>query len=198
MFSQSLEEFFIIREFIDKPPAKFIDIGSYDVFRFSNVRALYDKLKWSGLMIEPAPSNYTAIANHYKDEPRVEVLQLAIGAETKEIDFYDSSGDAVSTSDVNHMKLWGGAGVKFNKIKVQQLSVEDFFKEYLTEDVKFINIDVEAMNIDVFRRIPDYVFEQISLLCIEHDTHDEEMKERLAPFGFANLYQNAENILLAK
>lgn len=196
LYSQGEEESFIIDFYKDKPTGKFIDIGAYDVFRFSNTRRLYEN-GWRGLLIEPAPKNYKAIADHYAGNDKVTVLNIAIGDVSGEIDFYESDGDAVGTTDEAHMKKWGAAGVKYEKIKVQQVSVVDFMNEY-GKDVDFLSIDTESTNMIVFRNIPDWVWEQISMLCIEHDQHQEEIEEKLSKFGFVTLYINAENIILSK
>lgn len=195
-FSQNAEESFILQELESMPTGKFIDIGAYAVERFSNTRALY-LAGWSGILIEPAPKNYAAIAEHYKDEPRIKVLNVAIGEESGDIDFYESDGDAVGTTDLIHMKKWGDAGVKYTKIKVPQISVVDFFNEY-GKDTDMLSIDTEATNILIFRQIPDWVFERLKLIVIEHDGNQGEIEERLADFGFFTYYVNGENILLAK
>ena len=195
-FSQNSEELYILDYFSELPKGKFIDIGAYDVEKFSNTRALYLK-GWEGLLIEPAPQNYAAIADHYKDEPRIKVLNVAIGETNGEVDFYESNGDAVGTTDEGHMKKWGDAGIKYSKIRVPQISVVDFFNEH-GKDTDFISIDTEATNIVVFRNIPDWVFERASLVCIEHDLHQEEIQDKLDSFGFFTLYVNGENLLLGK
>ena len=195
-YSQNSEESFILDYFSNVEVGKFIDIGSFHVFQLSNVRALYEK-GWGGVMVEPDPKNYDAIAEHYKDEPRIKVLNVAIGETNGEVDFYESNGDAVGTTDESHMKKWGGAGVKYSKIKVQQLSVVDFFNEH-GKDADFISIDTEATNIVVFRNIPDWVFERAQLICIEHDLNQEEIQDKLDNFGFFTLYVNGENLLLGK
>lgn len=194
-YSQNSEESFILEYFKDKPTGKFIDVGAYDVFRFSNTRALYEK-GWSGIMVEPAPEIYKGIADHYKDEDRIQVLNIAIGETTGEIDFY-SCEDAVSTSNIDHKNKWEVAGVPFTKIKVQQVSVVDFMETYC-KSVDFLSIDTESTNITVFRNIPDFVFEQIKMICIEHDGNQEEMHSKLFQFGFATVYMNAENLIMAK
>ena len=174
---------------------KFIDIGAYDVFKFSNTRRLYE-LGWSGIMVEPAPQNYRNIDEHYMDEPRIEVLNCAVGVTGGMIEFY-SCQDAVSTSDKAHMEKWNAAGVPYEKIEVMQVNVIDFMKQYC-HNVDFLNIDTEGTNIALFRMIPDWVFEQIKMLCIEHDNNNEEIEVRLRRFGFKTLYLNAENIILGK
>lgn len=196
-WSQNSESAFVIDYFSDTPTGKFMDIGSYDVFRFSNVRDLYEKGGWFGIMVEPAPANFRAIADHYKDEPRIEVLNVAIGAESGEIDFYESNGDAVGTTDLDHMKKWSDGGVKYTKIKVKQVSVNEFMHEYCV-DVDMLSIDTEATNMVIFRNMPEFVWKQIRLLVIEHDGFQKEIEDKLTDYGFIKLYENGENLLLAK
>lgn len=196
-YSQSDEQLFIDSYFANYTSGKYIDIGAYDVYRFSNTRSLYETGKWSGVLVEPQPENYKAIADHYKDDDRITVLNVAVGETTGEIDFYESNGDAVGTTEIEHMEKWGAAGVKYTKIKVLQVSVEAFMGLYC-KDVDFISIDTESTNINLFRKIPDWVWSQISMLCIEHDGHFQEIEDKLSPFGFTTLYVNAENIILAK
>lgn len=195
-YSQNDEEEHILNYFSGKPAGRFIDIGSFDVFKFSNVRALYDA-GFSGVFVEPSPANYKGIADHYAWDSRITVLNIAVGEVNGEIDFYDCGGDAISTSDEAHMKKWERAGVKYTKIKVPQVSIVDFMNEYC-KDVDFISIDTEATNMALFINIPDFVFKQISMLCIEHDNRQDEIEKKLKKFGFTTRYMNAENILLAK
>jgi FkbM family methyltransferase len=193
-YSQNNEEDFIL-DYFDGRTGKFLDIGAYDVFKFSNTRALFER-GWSGILVEPSPENYKAIAGHYKDEPRIEVLNCAVGDRGGEIDFY-ASDDAVSTTDEKHRAKWEAAGVKYRKIKVNQVNVIDFMNQYC-KGIDFLSVDTEATNIVLFRMIPDWVFEQISLFCIEHDGNREEIEARLKRFGFSVMYYNGENILLGK
>lgn len=195
MFSQNEEEKYIV-DYFKGTTGRFIDIGAYDVFRFSNTRALYER-GWSGVLVEPSPSNYKAIADHYKDEPGIEVLNVAVGLTSGMIDFYESDGDAVSTSDIDHMNKWGNAGVKYTKIQVGQTSVTEFMDRYF-KNADFLSIDTEATNLELFNNIPEYVFQMVKMICIEHDGRYPEVSERLQPFGFKTIYLNAENIILAK
>lgn len=195
-FSQNSEQDFILDFYKGKSTGRFLDIGAYHVERFSNVRALY-LLGWGGTLVEPQPVNFNAIYEHYKNDPKITTLNMAVGETTGEIKFWESDGDAVGTTDEEHMKKWAKAGVKFTEIVVPQLNVVDFFNEFCV-DIDFLNIDVESTNLKVFRLIPEFVWKQISLLCIEHDGGHDEIEEKLIPFGFGTLHLNAENILLGK
>lgn len=194
-YSQNSEEIFILEHLKDKITGKFIDIGAYHPTRFSNTRSLYEK-GWSGVMVEPIKKLYDNIVEHYKDEPRIKVVNAAIGGFNGEINFFECE-DAVSTSDAEHKKKWANAGVPYNEIKVPQISVVDFMEEY-AKDADFISLDTEATNMAIFNLIPDWVFRQISLFCIEHDNEYEAVQRRLLPFGFLTLHINGENIILGK
>lgn len=200
-YSQNNEESIILEYFKGMKPGKFVDIGAFDPFKFSNVRALYEK-GWSGILVEPSPDNFKRIEDHYKGEERIRVLNLAVGPETKMIDFYESIGDAVSTSNENHKEKWGSAGVQYNKIQVPQVSVSYFMDKFCVVtfccDTDFLNIDTEATNFELFSLIPDVIWQGLKMLCIEHDLHDNEIEAKLTPFGFTRRYTNAENIILAK
>jgi len=195
MFSQNAEEIIILQYFADKPIGKFLDIGAFDVEKFSNTRALYNK-GWGGVFVEPSPKQFNNIYEHYKNDPKIVTLNVAIGTSSEPLEFYLSE-DAVSTSDVPHMTKWANAGVKFEKTTVPQIHVADFMKEYCV-DIDFISLDTEATNMKIFRAIPDFVFEQISCFCIEHDGLSDEVEDRLASFAFYPMYFNGENIILGK
>lgn len=195
-YSQNNESDFILDYFEGVRNGKFIDIGAYDVFKFSNTRDLYEKYNWSGILVEPAPQNYQSIADHYLGDPNIEVLNCAVGVTGGEIDFY-ACQDAVSTSDIDHKNKWEAAGVPYTKIKVMQVNVIDFMNQY-AKGIDFLSIDTESTNIQLFRMIPDFVFEQIKMICIEHDGNQEEIFARLKRFGFNILHFNAENLILAK
>lgn len=194
-YSQNNEEHYILEYFKDQTGV-FVDIGAYDVFRFSNTRALYER-GWMGVLVEPAPKNYKAIDEHYKDDNRIAVLNIAVGDPEGKITFYESNGDAVGTTDREHMEKWGAAGVEYSEIEVEQMGVENFFNQYggLTD---FLSIDTESTNIQLFRAIPDWVFDRVKMICIEHDGNYGEIQMKLQGFGMKMIHLNAENVILVK
>ncbi len=196
MYSQNKEEEYITKYFKDKV-GKFIDIGAFHVSQLSNTRRLVE-LGWSGVLVEADPKNFEPIAEFYKDNENITVLNFAVGTSNEPLAFYSSNGDAVSTSDLSHKDKWEkGGGINYTKIIVPQVNIIDFLNEY-GKDCDFISIDTEATNMQIFRNIPDWFFEQISKICIEHDNYTEEIEQKLKPFGFKTNYINAENIILSK
>jgi FkbM family methyltransferase len=195
MYSQNQEEKHITDYFQNKI-GKLIDIGAFHVSQLSNTRRLVE-LGWSGVLVEADPKNYEPIAEFYKDETQIDVLNVAIGTSNEPLTFYSSNGDAVSTSDIEHKEKWQKGGINYTEITVPQKHIVQFL-EYFGHDVDFISIDTEATNMDIFRAIPDWFWSQISMLCIEHDNCVVEIVGKLESFGFQTKYLNAENIILAK
>jgi FkbM family methyltransferase len=194
-YSQNDEEVVILSYFAGRT-GKFADVGAFHAFTLSNTRALYER-GWSGVLVEPAPVNYAGIVDVYKDEPRIQVLNFAVGAQDGELEFFDSGGDAVSTSVPEHRDKWAAGGVNFTPIKVKQVGAAWFADNYLT-DCDFLSIDTEATNVELFRELPDWVFERIFMLCIEHDNREAEIEARLMRYGFTRRLWNAENLIMAK
>lgn len=199
MYSQNLEQSYITEYLYDRlkgQPGKFIDIGAFHPYKFSNTRRLVE-LGFSGIYVEPAPSLFAAFEELYKDNPKITLLNQAIGDTTDHVKFYESEGDAVSTTDEAHKLKWEKAGVPFKEITVPMMETTWFFNEYC-KGVDFISIDTESTNMQIFRRIPDWVWQQISCFCIEHDGNFYEIKGKLVDFGFKELHRNAENLILGK
>jgi FkbM family methyltransferase len=195
MYSQNNEEEIILEYFSNHQPAKFIDIGGFHPTVFSNTRCLVER-GWSGVYVEPSPICMKSFKDEYSENPNIILVQQAITDKTGKSVFFESSGDAVGTLDKSHKERWESV-VKFNEIEIDCISMRDFLSEYFT-DHTFISIDVEGINLTLFNLIPDYVFEKISLLCIEHEGRHDEILSRCSNFNFTQILLNRENLILAK
>ena len=173
----------------------FLDIGAYHPETFSNTRALFDR-DWTGVMIEPSPSCYPALRDFYKGTG-VEVFNCAIGNTTEEIEFWDSNGDALSSTDKTHVDKWTkDYNSKFDKIKVQCYTLEDLIEKSTYTSFNFVSIDVEndRLGIDILKQVDLF---SVGMICLECDyKYRDEVKKYMA--GWKEVYSNAENILLAR
>lgn len=194
-YSQNLEEKYITKYFNGKV-GNFIDIGAFHPFKFSNTRRLIE-IGWSGICVEPAPTLFKAFEDEYKDNERIQLMNVAIGDTTDHVKFYESEGDAISTTDEGHRAKWAASGVPFNEIMVPMMETIWFFNQYCKE-IDFISLDTEGTNMSIFRKIPSWVWQQINCLCIEHDGCYIEIKGTLIDYGMREIYRNAENIILGK
>jgi len=199
VYSQNDEERWIVNHFQNINPAqsRFLDIGAYDGKTFSNTLRLAE-LGWNGLCIEPAPSCFLGLMGVHKDNPRVELLNAAVipGNAAKILPFHDSNGDAVSTLVDAHVVKWQ-ASAKFRKFYIPALPIGAVFAQFGT-GFEFLNLDVESLNIELFRELPLAQMPSLRLICVEHDGHYGEMMAITAPLGFQMLTRNPENIIFGR
>ena len=198
MYSQNSEEEVIVKYF-GQDRKIFLDIGAYDGKKFSNIMRLCE-LGWSGACIEPSPIVFTKLMENMKPFPDVKLVNSAIAIESKIIQFFDSNGDAVSTSHIAHKEKWeNGSNVRFSPFYIKTITLKEIFDEF-GRNFSFINLDVEGQNLDLFNELCNHIsyLPNLSLLCIEHDNNYEVMEKRLAKFGFKKLLHNAENIVMGK
>jgi FkbM family methyltransferase len=152
---------------------------------------------WSGVIVEPSPVCIKPFIKEYENEDKIVLINKAVSDSDGMITFFESNGDAVGTSDVDHMKKWGNGGIEYSEISVPAISMESLLKEY-GSGVKFLSLDTEATNIKLFDLLPDWFLNQLDMICIEHDGEYDYILDRLEPFGYQNIYQNSENIICAK
>lgn len=192
MYSQNEEEKYILDYFKDK--GKYLEIGGYHPFQFSNTRALYE-CGWKGLILEPIEELYQTFVKEYGEDEAMMIYNYALTEHDGTIDFYKCS-DAVSTSDIEHYNKWKNT-VPYELITVKSISVETLFLA-VGFDFQFMSLDVEGNNYKLFSLLPDALFEKLECVCIEHDNEQDKIKERLLKFGFKEIHFNGENIILAK
>ncbi len=194
-YSQGSEEDFILEYFKDVQEGFFLDIGSYNPEIFSNVRALFER-GWSGICIEPSNDPYNVLKEAYKGTD-VEVFNCAIGTETGMFDFWDSNGDALSSTDPAHIKKWTeNYGSTFTKTTKQFYTLEDLIEQSTYKSFNFVSIDVEndRLGIDILKQVELY---SVGMVCLEvgYDLRGE-VKSYME--GWKEIYSNAENILLCR
>jgi FkbM family methyltransferase len=197
-YSQNDEQSYILNYFNNNGEGiKYIEIGGFHPFVFSNTRALYE-LGASGVIVEPSPICMRKFEEEYSNEQRIKLIQAAITDSDGVITLYESNGDAISSTDVAHKEKWErGAGIKYNEITVKAISMYTFIKEH-GDNTDFINIDVEGTNYQLFNLLPDVLLYRLKMICIEHDGHNIKMMEKLSSFGFRQILLNGENLIAVK
>ena len=198
-YSQNDEEAVIIglAEKAGLQQGRFLDIGAYNGKAFSNTMRLVE-LGWGGVCIEPSPSVFPALLELHKDNPNIEVIQAAVGVESALIDFYDSGGDAISTTSLEHMQKWqAGWKVNYKKFLVYTMPLSVVFRRYGFQ-FEFINIDVESTNWEIFSELPFDALTGTRIICVEHDNRIRQMESLAATYGFKIAHSNGENLILSR
>jgi FkbM family methyltransferase len=195
-FSQGGEQR-IIEQLFSGTNGRLMDIGAWVPDSFSNSRALIDA-GWRAVLVEPAPIPFKALLDYYGDSPNVELVNAAVGQAAGLVPFYDSGGDAISTTDSAHRDKWHtGSGCHFKKYWLQPLAMGALFDRF-GFDFDFINLDVEATNWDNFRSLPFSKLVNLKAMCVEHDGMAQTMGSYVSGYGFQLVFSNAENVILAR
>lgn len=188
MYSQNNEEEIILKYFGDFV-GTFCDIGANDGKTFSNTACLVE-LGWSGVMVEPHQSAYEACKLRYSDNPKIIVINCAIGPKTEIIDFHMGSDSLLSTAVVEHMRHW--PDTHFTRGNAKQYKWKDFCDKCSYD---FISVDAEGMDWEILQQID---LSQTRLLCIEHGDALKQIKEYCHTFGMKAIHTTAQNTLFAK
>jgi FkbM family methyltransferase len=173
---------------------RFLDIGAFDGFTFSNTQYLAD-LGWSGVCVEPSPISFRWLMHNYQRNRSVALVNAAIGerpsvskfwVNTKDVD----SPEAMSTFEDSHRS-------KFPHLHFSEMWAPMITWELLLEahpgPYDFVNIDVEGMNERVLALMPL----RPSMVCVEADPINSvnTMKWDLEQFGLKNFQMVGGNIL---
>lgn len=196
MYSQNNEELFILEHFADKP-GRFLDIGAFDGKTFSNTLALVER-GWSGVCIEPSPSVFVSLLKQHGENPRIKLLNAAVTVMGGFFTFYDSGGDAISSTLEAHAKKWAaGYGTKFASYDVFTVALDELFNQY-GFDFDFINLDIEGCSFAMFQHLPIARLAKTTCLCVEHDGNINAAIQKGSEWGFRMLTSNGENIILVR
>ena len=197
-YSQRDEQEVILRLFNALPTGRLLDIGAYRPDTFSNTRALLDQ-GWCGVLVEPSPGPFLSLLDHYGDNPNVQLVNAAITKNDGLVEFFDARGDAVSSTDAEHVKRWSKHS-KFRTFFTRGLTLSDLMG-HVGIDLDFINIDVEGQN---FWLLQEFVTNHLvwratlKVICIEHDSRVHEMANLVGAFKFKLVHTTAENAIFCR
>lgn len=197
-YSQNNEQEVILKTLGTIPPGRLLDIGAYAPEAFSNSRALIEQ-GWRAVLVEPSPEPFNALKNFYANNPLITLVNAAVApAQARLVEWFDSGGDAISTTNPAHREKWEkGWKVKFTSFWVYTMPMIELFDKF-GFDFDFINIDVESTNLEVFLALPWKALKQTKIICVEHDYHQNDMAQIAGAYGFRALSMNGENLILTR
>jgi FkbM family methyltransferase len=195
MFSQHDEEKVILEYFGDFK-GRFLDIGAYNGRTFSNTHQLALN-GWSGVCIEASSKPFSDLVQLYKDNNKIELVNACVIPDVEEArflhKFYDSGGDATSTTDKLHMDKWNTHST-FRQVWMMPMYMSAIERRF-GSDYDFVNIDVEGITMDIALGMS---FEKTQLLCLEHDSDYARCEQIAKIWDFEELLRNGENIILGR
>jgi FkbM family methyltransferase len=196
MYSQNKEEQYIT-DYFKGYLGSLLDIGAYDGKSFSNTLKLLEG-GWSGVLIEPSPPAFLQLIENTKHLKNIQLLNMAVAAESKIMKFFDSHGDAISSIDIAHKEKWEKGGkCSFREFFIKTVTINEVL-DWFGYDFDFINLDVESLNLEIFNKIPFEYLKNLKMFCIEHDFHIDQILAKIRPLKFKEIHCNAENLILVK
>lgn len=196
MHSQQEEERFIL-EAVNGTTGRFLDIGAYHPTVFSNTRALFER-GWSGVMIEPSPEPFLSLLKEYGNEPRITLVQAAVGLDRDLIEFH-ATADAVSTADESTFKKWQKIGGFYGSFFTAVIDLEEIF-DHFGEEFDFINIDAEGVSVDILNRWQVLmVLEEAPrprCICVEYDDRKDDAVQAANAAGYRITHDNGTNLVM--
>jgi FkbM family methyltransferase len=199
MYSQNSEEKWILDQIKTLTEGEyiksFLDCGAYAPKVFSNTRCLVE-CGWSGTYIEPAPSNFDQFLKEYRDNPAITLVNAAVAAESKLVEFYDSGGDALSTMSTSHVELWSPV-VKFRKYLTKTITWDELLAA-VSDKFSVLSLDVEGLNKELFDLLPLNRLTYLKIIVVEHQGYQSEMTRRAKDYGFTAFDFNGENLMLCR
>lgn len=197
-FSQNNEEEIILKYFNDFQNISILDIGANDGETFSNSRQAILK-EANAILIEPAQFAFSKLAKLYKNNQKVECLNIAIGKQDGEFDFFETDDNNLASSLIeSEVKKWESIQINSSKKKVKCLTIQSLLE--LTKSTKFdlILIDAEGMDFEILQQI-DLNSLGCRMICIEYNSKNiDKFFNYIHLQEFDLVLRNAENLIFAK
>ena len=190
-YSQHGEELYIWQLLDFKLDGFFIEIGAYDGIRLSN-SYFFEKIGWKGILIEAHPE----LAKQCKvNRPNSITLHTALGStDGGNINFSVVTGKGgvdtlsfVSANDKQLQRIKSAKGI-ITTVDVPSRNLDSILKEYEIDNIDFISIDVEGVEIDVLKGI-NFSKYKPNLLVIEDNSggSDKSVSCYMQQYGYVKI-----------
>ena len=177
-YSQDQEDLFINDYFKEKSSGFYIDIGCYHPIKYSNTALLYNR-GWKGINID---MNQTSIDLFNILRKRDKNICAAISNTSKKtIQYFDHLFSPINTLDKNFSSI---ASKKLSFRKHTEKTIQTYkFNQIIQKyninikQIDFINIDVEAHDLEVLEGIDLSIF-NAKIICVEIANYQNNIKEK--------------------
>lgn len=192
MYSQRDEEP-VILEYFGKYRGVFLDLGAYDGVALSNTRALAE-LGWYGVAVEAAPSIFAKLEENYRNLPKVQLINVAIGLQNEQAIFFDSNGDCCGTLLSNETDRWQEI-MAFRPTLLPCVTIRRLLDSINCPQIDMISCDLEGIDLHVLQDLPLQAL-RTRLLVIEYNGHNlRQFSDIMHSRGYQLKHRTAENLI---
>ena len=199
MYSQKDEEAHILR-LVGNRVGRFLDIGAYDGYNYSNTMALVER-GWEGIMVEPGLEAFQALLKRHGGNPKLTLVHAAIGPHV--LGQFWNNPTTFSTTEQSNTKKFGGE--RFEEFWVPNVPIEALLYRF-PGPIDVLSIDTEGTSANLFTAFP-FGYWHPQVVCVEHDAWwnsewDMGRFNILEDFaeskGYHREYSNEENVIFAR
>lgn len=193
-FSQAGEQSAILEH--TPRTGRFLDVGAWDAFAMSNVRALYED-GWGGVLVEPNPSHAARLRDVYRFSAAVRVLEVAVGPRSAgPTARFQMTLDATSTGDPETFAKWQGEVAYTGEAEVAVVAMPSLWASHGPFD--FVSIDAEGWSGSVFMDLVAQCRPFPACICVEHDGAFAALEKLAWNDGYKRVLLNGTNLVLAR
>lgn len=194
--SQGGEEAVILAHVGAGTTGRVLDIGAYDGRTFSNVAALLDR-GWSGTLVECSSWIFPKLVARYATRTDIELVNAAVGLAWGLSSYWDSQGDALSTTEAANFDKWNAKANFTQKLTMPMVPVASILMMF-PGPYHVVSIDTEGTSGAIFHAI-DFNALGTKVVCVEHDGDDRAIAASAATrFGMRELYMDGNNVVLGR
>jgi FkbM family methyltransferase len=171
MYSQGIEEFYLLNYFRYVNNGVLVDIGAADGINNSNSRKLIE-LGWSGLLVEPNKKNYSKLQDLYVSNQNIilENVGCSLKTELNQVFYIDQNDEYEQLSTFSYDQSLICKNIfncGFVEDKIDLYNTTELLLKHNITNINFLTIDTEAFDSNVIRGI-DFTKIEIDLICIEN------------------------------
>lgn len=206
-YSQNNEDQLILKYFggIEKmKDISVLDLGANDGQTLSNSR-LAIKNGAAAMLVEPSTICYSKLSKLYHENPRVQLLPVAVSDKSGIMEFYESgehlgNGDhgLVSTLNASELNRWVDSGEKFVTTQAHVWNLDAVLEASELKKFDLISIDIEGEDLKVLNLMNLHAL-GCRMLIVEWNGNDREKFTEIAERNGLKIYhENAENLIFVK
>ena len=140
-YSQNFEDVMLNRLFGDRDKGFYIDVGAQHPYYDSVTKAFYDR-GWRGINIEPVKQYFDLLQQQRAQDTN---LNFALGQIESELTFYELEGTGLSSFDRQTAQAIAEKdNYPILTYQVPVKTLADICREYVTQQIDFLKIDVEG------------------------------------------------------
>jgi FkbM family methyltransferase len=162
-YSQNLEDIVLYKALYDVENGRYVDVGAGHPEEMSVTKLFYN-LGWSGVNIEPNSAYFTVLE---EQRPRDLNLRVLVSDKSETLGYFSASSRELSTANQNLYNHYKASGVPGVTESMQTQRLDQILKQAnLKEEIHFLKIDVEGMELNVLRSM-DFAQFQPWIVVIE-------------------------------